>query len=90
MAAEPMADGVETGVALSLPFPAARENTGKKIFCGSSQAENSHAIIDLSTTRGKNRKLGREPAGKPENPVGSPFGIAGPLPRYQLLIDNFS
>jgi len=60
--------GAQAGRAASpLPFPAARENTGKKIFWGALGAEKPLAIIDLDTTLGKNRGLGREPAGKPEN-----------------------
>ena len=40
----------------------------EKIFSDSLDAEKSRAIIDLGHDFGKNRRRGREPAGKPQNP----------------------
>jgi len=50
------------------PVPCRVGKTRVKFFCVSLYAEKSHSIIGLVTTYGKNRRLGREPAGKPENP----------------------
>jgi hypothetical protein len=63
-------------VAPPLQFPAARENSGKKIFRGPLRAEKPRRFIDLATTLSNNRRLGREPAGKPEKP--SYCGLATP------------
>jgi len=52
------------GERLSRSLPCGK-NPGKK-FPGLPCAEKSRAIIDLGHDDGKNRRRGREPAGKPE------------------------
>ena len=49
-------------------FPCRAGKLREKIFRGSPHAEKPRAIIDLGTPPGKNRRRGREPAGKPEWP----------------------
>jgi hypothetical protein len=51
-----------------LPFPAAQGKPGKKNFRSSPRTEKPYAVIDLGHDSGKNRRRGREPAGKHENP----------------------
>ena len=63
------ATGAETGrVASPSPFPCRTGKKRVKIFWGSRRGEKSRAIIDLCTTRGKNRRHGRE-AAKPSPAV---------------------
>jgi len=58
-------DGRECRLSLSLPR---RETQGKNFFRGSLRIEKPFLIKTLHATLGPNRRRGREPAGKLENP----------------------